>query len=127
MYAPAAGRLSFGDIFSSEWFFDAYLRRDAVPLVAFQPRGGGHAWRRAAAAPDRDFVFAHGQRRPGILLGDDCEIETIVRRRGRNRLIFAAIQPLPQQPDEAQRALQSRAFRRFPLVSSELFAGGIVE
>lgn len=127
MYTPAAGPLSFGDIFSAQWFFDAYLQRDAVPLVEFQEKGGARAWRRATASVERDLVFAHGQQANAVLLGDDCEIETIRRRRGRNRLILAAVQPLPQKPTEAQRALETRAFRRFPLPPSEMFAGGIVE
>lgn len=127
MYTKATGPLAFGDIFSAEWFFDAYLRRDAFPLVEIQITGGTRAWRRAAPAPDRDLVFAHGKQHSAILLADDCEIETILRRRGRSRLIFAAIEPLPPRHEDAQRELQTRAFRRFPLSPAAEFSGGIVE
>jgi hypothetical protein len=127
MYADATGPLAFGDIFSADWFFDAYLRRDAVPLVQFQTSGGANAWRRAAPAPDRDLVFAHGRQRAAVLLGDDCEIETILRRRGRSRLVFAAIEPLPQQRAAAQKELATTAFRRFPLPPQAHFGGGVVE
>jgi hypothetical protein len=127
MYEPAVGPLAFGDIFSAQWFFDAYLRRDAIPLVEFQQKKGARAWRRAAPSPDRDLVFAHGQQRSAVMLADDCEIETILRRRGRSRLIFAAIEQLPSGFKEAQAALETRAFRRFPLPSAEGFGGGIVE
>lgn len=127
MYTEPAGELAFGDIFSAAWFFDAYLRRDAVPLVEFQVHGGARAWRRAAVSQDRDIVFAHGQQRNAILVADDCEIETIIRRRGRSRLTFAAVEQLPTNATEADRALATRAFRRFPLPPTEGFSGGVVE
>jgi hypothetical protein len=127
VYEPADGDLAFGDIFSAQWFFDAYLRRDAVPLVEFQMKGNARAWRRAAPSPQRDLAFAHGQPRSAILVADDCEIETILRRGGRSRLIFAAIEQLPPSHGAAQRELETRAFRRFPLPPAEGFAGGIVE
>jgi hypothetical protein len=127
MYVPAEGQLEFGDIFSARWFFDAYLRRDAVPLVEFQGRGGSRAWRRAEPSSSRDLVFTHGQQRAALLLSDDCEIETILRRGGRSRLVFAAVEQLPVDASDATKALESRAFRRFGLRRADAFAGGIVE
>jgi hypothetical protein len=121
----------FGDIYAGAWFFDAFLRRDAVPLVRFQTRirgAGGptvDAWRAARPAPNRDTVFAHGQQHAAMLMADDCEAETILQRGPRNRLVFAAIKALPA--GDAGSALQSRAFRRFPLEPGDLFAGGLVE
>jgi hypothetical protein len=127
VYESATGALAFGDVFSAKWFFDAYLRRDAVPLVAFQERAGGQAWRAAAPSGARDLVFAHGQQRKAVLLGDDCEIETMLRRSGRSRVIFAAIEELPPDAMEAENLLQTRAFRRFPLPPGDGFTGGIVD
>jgi hypothetical protein len=127
VYVAAEGDLSFGDIFAADWFFDAYLRRDAAPLVEFQARGGNRAWRRAAPSPHRDLLLAHGQQRQAILLSDDCEAASIIRRGGRRQLVFAAIEPLPTAPTEARRALNTRAFRRFPLPPAERFSGGVVE
>jgi hypothetical protein len=126
LYAKPADHLSFGDIFAGDWFFDAYLRRDAVPLVQFQSKAG-RGWKAAAPSQDRDALFAHGQQRHAILISDDCEIETILRRGGRSRVVFAAIERLPLSQSAAEEALETRAFRRFPLPPDGAYSGGIVE
>jgi len=127
VYEEPGADIGFGDIFRAEWFFDAYIRRDAVPLVAFTAKGGMRAWRQAAPSHERDYLFAHGQQREAVLLSDDCEVETIMRRGGRRRLIFAAIERLPVSETQAKKALATRAFRRFPLPPYETFVGGTVE
>jgi hypothetical protein len=41
--------------------------------------------------------------------------------------VFAAIRPLPDDEEEAARALATAAFRRFPLAPGRLFEGGTAE
>jgi hypothetical protein len=127
MYEAPGPEISFGDIFSADWFFDAYVRADAVPLVEFTAKGAGKAWKPAKPSNHRDYLFAHGQQRQAILLSDDCEIDTILARGGRRRLIFAAIERLPVSKSQAEEALATRAFRRFPLPPEGDFHGGIAE
>jgi hypothetical protein len=128
VYEAATGDLAFGDIFSADWFFAAYLRRDARPLVEFTPSKPkiGRAWKGASPTEHRDFLFAHGLQREAILLADDCEAETVVKRRGSGRLLFAAIERLPVGPTARDQALSTHAFRSFPLPQEEGYAGGVV-
>jgi hypothetical protein len=126
MYEEPNEEISFGDIFAAEWFFDAYLRRDAVPLVEFTAKVG-RGWKAAAPSRHRDALLAHGLQRRAVMLSDDCEVETILRRGGRSRLIFAAIEELPVAPSQAEEVLKTRSFRRFPLPPADGFPGGIVE
>jgi hypothetical protein len=126
LYEPPSPEVSFGDVFAGDWFFDAYLRRDAVPLVQFSSKSGA-AWRAASPSEERDFLFAHGRQRHAVLLSDDCEIETIMRRGGHRRLVFAAIERLPSAKQEMETALSTRSFRRFPLPPDVGYPGGIVE
>jgi len=126
VYEEPSGNISFGDIFAAEWFYDAYLRRDAVPLVEFSAKGG-RGWRATRPSDRRDTLFAHGQQRQAILVSDDCEVETILRRGGRSRLVFAAIDRLPVGRTQADEALETKAFRRFGLPPEGGFSGGIVE
>ena len=127
MYEDAVNDLAFGDIFAADWFFAAYLRRDAVPLVEFTSKNVGRAWKPGQPSRHRDFLFGHGLQTQAILLSDDCEAETIVKRRGSGRLIFAAIEQLPVAPTERDRVLTTRAFRQFPLPPAEGFPGGVVQ
>lgn len=125
--------LLFGDVFSSDWLFDAFVHEDAVALAPINlSRGQGRGY--APIAPEgpykteKDFMLAHGHSCRAILLSDDCEIETcVVRRKGKSRLVFAAVGPWPEDPEEAQAALERTTFRRHPLQPEGAFAGGIVD
>jgi len=121
----------FGDVFSSDWLFDAFLNHDAVALRPVQMKGGAVGYAPVpthGAQSSNALVLAHGESCRAILLSDDCEIETcLVRREGRGRLTFAAVTPWPTDPGEATDAEKMTTFRRHPLIPADGFEGGIAE
>lgn len=123
--------LLFGDIFSPDWLFDAVVNSDAVRLGEVNLRGGMRGYaplKTNGPTTDKDFILAHGASCRAVLLADDCEIETcLVRRKGRGRLLFAALSAWPDDTDEAERIRRVTTFRRHPLEPGEHFDGGIVE
>jgi hypothetical protein len=124
--------LLFGDVFSSEWLFDAVIREEAIPLREIElARGRGRGFtpvRAEGPQTEKDFVLAHGRSCRAILVSDDCEIETcIVRRKGKSRLLFAAISPWPSDEASAGKAARMKTFRRHPLEPADGFEGGIAE
>lgn len=123
--------LLFGDVFSSDWLFDAFINEDAVPLyeTLFQRGGRGYAPVTPQGPQTRkDFILAHGEHCRAILLSDDCEIESCLERAGgRRRLIFAAVTPWPSDSDAAAKARRMTTFRRHPLEPAGGFDGGIAE
>jgi AcrR family transcriptional regulator len=124
--------LLFGDVFSSEWLFDAVIREDAMPLRDIElARGRGRGFAPVTAAgpkTEKDFLLAHGRPCRAILVSDDCEIETcIVRRAGKSRLLFAVVSPWPSDQAAAEHAAQMQTFRRHPLEPADGFEGGIAE
>jgi hypothetical protein len=110
VYQRPAAEPRFGDVFAAEWFFDINLRRDAVALHPFQRKGGLEAFEPAEPRTDRDLVLAHGKRFMAVLLSDDCEVESVLKRRRRGRLCFAAIEVWSANHTE-----DVRSFRRHPL------------
>jgi hypothetical protein len=131
VYQPPTGDLEFGDVFSADWMFDVHVRGDAVPLKTFQCRVGRDrppvlGYQAAAAAEDRDLVLAHGKQRRAILLSDNCEIESVMVRRGRGRLTFAPLEVWPSDAAQVDRELNSSSFRRHPLPPEGDFTGGVV-
>jgi hypothetical protein len=135
MYRQPAPKdpLLFGDVFSSEWLFDAVINKDALPLREIELAGGrGRGY--APVTPDgpqteKDFLLAHGRSCRAILLSDDCEIETcLIRKGGKSRLAFAAVSPWPTDAETARSAARGMAtFRRHPLEPADGFEGGIAE
>ena len=128
----ATDPLLFGDVFSSEWLFDAVIKKDAIPLREIElSRGQGRAYapvRPEGPQTDTDFLLAHGRTCRAVLLSDDCEIETcLVRKEGRSRLIFAAVTPWPTDQTAAAKAARMATFRRHPLEPADGFEGGIAE
>jgi hypothetical protein len=124
--------LLFGDVFSSEWLFDAVIREDAMPLREIElARGRGRGFAPFSAEgprTEKDFVLAHGRSCRAILVSDDCEIETcIVRRGGKSRLLFAAVSPWPSDEAAAEKAARMKTFRRHPLEPADGFEGGVAE
>lgn len=123
--------VAFGDMFSSDWLFDAFLHQDAVALRPVQMKGGavGYAPVPAhGAQANNALVLAHGEKCRAILVSDDCEIETcLLRRGGRGRLTFAAVTPWPKDPTAATDAERMTTFRRHPLIPADGFEGGIAE
>lgn len=123
--------LLFGDVFSSNWLFDAVIKKDAIPLREVNLRGGGRGY--APVTPegpqtDKDFLLAHGRTCRAILLSDDCEIETcLVRKEGKSRLVFAAVAEWPTDNATAAKAVRMTTFRRHPLEPADGFEGGIAE
>jgi hypothetical protein len=121
----------FGDVFSSEWLFDAVLSRDAVPLREVNLRGGARGYAPVTAcgpSTSGDLLLAHGNSCRAILISDDFEVETcLIRREGRGRLVFAAVAPWPEDHASADKAMRMTTFRRHPLEPADGFAGGIVE
>jgi hypothetical protein len=118
----------FGDVFSSSWLFDAFINKDAVPLREITLKGGtrGYAPVTTSGQPDRDFLLAHGTSCRAIVLSDDCEIEScLVRRGGRGRLVFAALERWPTGSTAAD--VRTSSFRRHPLEPGDGFEGGIAE
>ena len=128
-HAPSKGEpVLFGDVFSSSWLFDAFINRDAVPLREITLKGGnrGYAPVSAPGQPDKDFLLAHGTSCRAIVLSDDCEIEScLVRRGGRGRLVFAAVEPWPSASIAV--GVRTSNFRRHPLEPADGFEGGIAE
>ena len=130
MYVTPSGDVEFGDVFSAEWLFDVHVRGDAVPLKPFdcpagkrRPAVTGYA--KAQPTSNRDLVLAHGQPRRAIVVSDSCEVESVLIRRRRGRLIFAAVDAWPGDAAEADKALTSGNFRRHPLPPADGFAGGV--
>ena len=118
----------FGDLFSSEWIFDAWLEEDAMRLGPFTAKGGHTGYGAHAATEASNFVLAHG-RVPlaALLLNDDCYAETVLARYGSGRLVFAPVFALPTDPNERRAQLNTRAFGRFPLPPAAEFAGGVAD
>ena len=129
MYEDPAGLPEFGDVYSADWLFDAYLRGDAIALKPVQMRGGSPAFAPAKSTPERDLVLAHGQSCMAIMMSDDCEAESMVLRRGRakSRLLFAGLAAWPNTPSEAKKAKRASSFRRHALEPATGFAGGVVD
>jgi hypothetical protein len=131
VYLAATGDFSFGDVFSADWMFDIHVRGDAVPLKPFECHmGKGRpkilGYQPAIPKPQRDLVLSHGKRHRAVLLSDNCEVESVIVRRRAGRLTFAAVEDWPKNATEAERAVQSQAFRRHPLPPADGFTGGIV-
>lgn len=130
--APA-DPLLFGDVFSSEWLFDAVINEDAIALAPINlSRGQGRGYApmtpEAPFRTDKDFLLAHGTSCRAVLLSDDCEIETcLVRKEGKSRLVFAAVSPWPVDAEAAAKAASLKTFRRHPLQPDHGFEGGVVE
>jgi hypothetical protein len=123
----------FGDVFTSEWLHDAVIHQDAIglaPITLSRSQGRGYA-PMIPGAPfktDKDFMLAHGRSCRAVLLSDDCEIETcLVRKDGNSRLVFAAVAPWPDDPEQAQRVLERTTFRRHALQPADGFEGGVVD
>jgi hypothetical protein len=121
----------FGDVFSSDWLHDVVIHQDAVGLAPVNLRGGQAGYvPMVPGAPfktNKDFMLAHGRACRAVLLSDDCEIETcLVRKEGKSRLVFAAVAPWPDDPEQARKALERTTFRRHPLRPAEGFEGGVV-
>jgi hypothetical protein len=130
LYETPTGLPIFGDVFSADWLFDAYLRGDAVALKPVTlSRGAGTAYAPARAEVARDLLLAHGQQCLGIVMADDCEIESMLTRRSRatSRVLFAGVAPWPVAPSEVNRTRAITAFRRHPLEPADGFQGGVVE
>jgi len=130
LYEKASSLPVFGDIFSADWLFDAYLRGDAVALKQVTlSRGAGTAYAPARAEAARDLLLAHGQQCMAIVMADDCEIESVLQRRARatSRVLFAGVTPWPVAPSEVSRTQAITAFRRHPLEPGNGFQGGVVE
>lgn len=97
-FEPPQTQVSFGDIFEADFFFDAYLRADAVQMGSQQlseRRGGGVAYS-SAWAGNRKYVLARGAPHRAALITDNCLVDTALaqgRKGGRpkNRLLFAPI------------------------------------
>jgi hypothetical protein len=127
----ASDPILFGDVFSSKWLHDAFVREDAVTLVPInlaKNQGRGYAPITDTRKTDKDYVLAHGSTCRALLLSDDCAIETcLVRKGGRSRLIFAAVEPWPTEPDAVNKALDYVGFQRHPLQPADGFDGGIVQ
>lgn len=121
----------FGDVFSSDWLFDAVLNSDAIPLREVMMRGGARGYAPVEAGgpgTSGDLILAHGNACRAIVVSDDCEIETcLIRREGRSRLVFAAVAPWPADAPGAAQAARMTSFRRHPLEPADGFAGGIAE
>lgn len=131
VYENAVGPLEFGDVFSASWMFDIHVRGDAVPLKPFEcHQGRGRppvvGYQRAIASPERDLVLSHGKQRRAVLLSDNCEIESVMVRRRRGRLVFAALEAWPANADDAAFAENYAGFRRHPLPPGNDFEGGVV-
>jgi hypothetical protein len=129
---PGPGEpLLFGDVFSSEWLFDAVINHDAVPLAEIALSGGrgrGYAPAGGALVTNKDFLLAHGKSCRAVVLSDDCEIETcLVRKAGKSRLTFAAVSTWPDDEEAAARAATMTSFRRHPLPPDNGFEGGVAE
>jgi hypothetical protein len=132
LHREATDPLLFGDVFSSEWLFDAVINKDAIPLREIElSRGQGRGYapvRPEGPQTDKDFLLAHGRTCRAVLLSDDCEIETcLVRKEGRSRLIFAAVTSWPTDQTAAAKAARMTTFRRHPLEPADGFEGGIAE
>jgi len=131
LHPGAEEPLLFGDVFSSEWLFDAVIKEDAVPLGEIALSGGrgrGYAPTGGAFVTQKDFLLAHGRPCRAVLLSDDCEIETcLVRKAGKSRLTFAAVMPWPEDEGAAARAASMTSFRRHPLPPGDGFEGGVAE
>jgi hypothetical protein len=129
MYDSPVGLAEFGDVFSADWLFDAYLRGDAVALNRTSMKSGTTGYVAAPATNERDLVLAHGKSCMAVLMADDCEAESMIQRRSAptSRLLFAGLRPWPAAPNEVDRALKATSFRRHPLEPATSFAGGIVD
>ena len=129
MYDSPVGVAEFGDVFSADWLFDAYLRGDAVALNRVSMKSGTTGYVAAPATTERELVLAHGQSCMAVLMADDCEAESMILRRGAStsRLLFAGLRPWPAAPSEVDRAVNASSFRRHPLEPADAFAGGIVD
>lgn len=128
MYIPARATPGFGDILSAEWFHSAFIRKDARPLAPGpQAAGGAPTWRAAEPAPNRDLLLAHGRGCPVILIGDPCEIESVLMNRGGNRLLVAGITPWNEQAQQWLAEGRQRDFRRHLLPPEDGYAGGVVQ
>jgi hypothetical protein len=138
---PDGQRLGFGDVISSSWLYDLYLRHDAIALKWEEGPGGKRFLKNAAPdaqrAAGKDHVLSHadsdealgsGDPRRAIILTDDCEMQTFAERRtGSGRVLFAAIRTASQT--EIEQAQTADNYRRFalPTDAASAFAGGIVE
>jgi hypothetical protein len=65
----------------------------------------------------------------GIVIADDCEIESMLQRRARptSRVLFAGVSTWPVAPSEVARTKAITSFRRHPLEPGAGFQGGVVE
>lgn len=140
---PAADeRLGFGDVILAPWLFDLYLREDAGALVP-QAIGGrtvlvklpeppevdreGRKDGVLAASDYREFAFGHGNSRRAIILTDDCEMESLQGRGGRDargRIVMAAIK---DATDAEAASVPSLKYGQFGLPSyGDDFPAGII-
>jgi hypothetical protein len=123
LYEAARRHVSFGDIFRSDFFFDAYLKDDAIRLARGSGAGGSVAYVPANGHVSReDMILAHGTPGFAVLLSDDCLIETAFAtardgRRPSGRLLFCAVRPCSD--DEIKRLDDHPTFGRFPLPVEE--------
>ena len=120
---PEERPVLFGDIYSTAWLRDAFITEEAVPLHRFNRSGGGIAYEPLAPDTHRatKYVLAEGAACRAIVLSDDCEIETLLARKGgQGRLLAAAVSAWDPGAGE-------RNFRRHPLPPGDGFAGGVVE
>lgn len=121
----------FGDIFTSSWLHDVFLREDAIALGRFTAKASPVAYQPIpleARRPNQDLLLAHGRPCQAVVLADDCEIESIILRKDQSgRLLFAAVGPWPEDSDEVERVLASEAFFRHPLRPAAGYPGGVVD
>jgi hypothetical protein len=100
VYLAPGAELAFGDIFQAEWLFDVYVRADSKALYKSSTRGFSPnvvPWiergtptgnenepvKVAATMEADDVVLTFGTLRMGIVVTDDCELETLAGRDGR--------------------------------------------
>ncbi len=114
-YLPPGRTISFGDIFDLSFLYDVHVRADAVALGSRDlpaKAGGGRAY--ANAYPGRQWVLARGELGLGILISDNCLVDTALGQdRGnappKGRLLFAPVTEIPV------RDLPLKTFGRFAL------------
>lgn len=120
----------FGDVFSAGWMHDVFLREDAIALGPFTRGGGVTCYAPVDPAKRRqsqELILAHGRPAQAVILSDDCEIESVLVRRGRGRVLFAAVGPWPEDGAAAEDLMRTTAFYRHPLRPDGAYAGGVVD
>lgn len=127
MYRSPAAVVQFGDLLSADWFHSAYVRKDARSLMAGPAgRRGANTWVEADPAPGNDLLLAHGRPMPVVVLSDPCEIESVLKHRGGNRLLVAGITEWDERAAALHRENRMRDFRRHLLPPADGYAGGVV-